>query len=336
MSNLTHETHTGQSFGNATLLADPSLCTLSTCDLSLASFSYIPNLAGNTIFTVIFALLFVSQAYLGITRKSWGFMICLLFGLLLEVIGYIGRILLHNSPFIEDNFLIYLICLTIAPAFMSAAIYLCLGRIVVLYGESLSRFRPQTYTYIFCGCDIISLILQATGGGIAASADTGSGGVDTGKSIMLAGLGFQVFSLALFAGFSGEFALRVWNGRGLWNSRYTRVVDSKLFKCSLAGLATATLTIFIRSLYRCIELSGGFDSNLFRDDEVSFMILEGVMIIIACVSLTALHPAVCFQGCWHETAFPLFGGRRSASQSKFIVSDEEGLQEEVEMGNRGK
>merc|ERR1711939_1173666 len=45
-------------------------------------------------------------------------------GLVLEVIGYIGRILLHNDPFNDDNFLMYLVTLTIAPALLSASIYL--------------------------------------------------------------------------------------------------------------------------------------------------------------------------------------------------------------------
>lgn len=33
------------------------------------------------------------------------------------------------------------------------------------------------------------------------------------------------------------------------------------------------------------------------------MILEPVMIIIAVLCLTILHPAVCFQGSWHDANF---------------------------------
>jgi len=53
--------------------------------------------------------------------------------------------------------------------FFAAAIYLTLGRIVVVYGEDCSRLRPGTYTIIFLGCDVVSLVVQAVGGGIAAS-----------------------------------------------------------------------------------------------------------------------------------------------------------------------
>src|SRR5947207_9652895 len=92
----------------------------------------------------------------------------------------------------------YLICVTIGPTFFSAAIYLCLARIVVAYGEEYSRFKPRTYTLTFITCDIFSLVLQAVGGALADLAQTKAQG-DVGVHIMVAGLSFQVASLFLFA-----------------------------------------------------------------------------------------------------------------------------------------
>lgn len=71
----------------------------------------------------------------------------------------------------------------------------------------------------------------------------------------------------------------------------------------MIGLFVASVTILIRSIYRCVELAGGFNGTLFVSDEALFMVLEGAMIVIATVALTALHPAVCFQGVWHEANF---------------------------------
>lgn len=76
MLNLTTSTS-----GNETLILDPTLCTLQTCDLSLASFSYIPNLAGNALYLAIFAILFFVQLGLGIRYRVWGFMGAMLLGL---------------------------------------------------------------------------------------------------------------------------------------------------------------------------------------------------------------------------------------------------------------
>jgi hypothetical protein len=56
--------------------------------------------------------------------------------------------------------------------------------------------------------DFTSLLLQGTGGGIAATANTDS--VDnTGRYIMIAGLAFQVLSLAIFMILWLEFIQRL-------------------------------------------------------------------------------------------------------------------------------
>ena len=101
-----------------------------------------------------------------------------------------------------------MICLTIGPTFISAAIYVCLARVVVVYGEQYSRFKPRTYTLTFIICDFISLVLQAAGGAIA---DQAADAVEEnmGVHIMVAGLSLQVASLMLFAALSAEFAWRL-------------------------------------------------------------------------------------------------------------------------------
>lgn len=70
MSNLTHSDGYGTGTGNATFLADPSLCTLQTCDLSMASFLYLPTVAGNALYAGIFGVMFIGQLYLGIRHKT--------------------------------------------------------------------------------------------------------------------------------------------------------------------------------------------------------------------------------------------------------------------------
>jgi len=159
--------------GNATFIYNSdTLCTLSTCDLTLAHFDYLPSLPGNALFAALFAVCLFAQVLFGVKYRTWGFMAAAVLGMITEIIGYIGRIAMHSNPFSKTNFLMYLVTLTIAPAFLSAAIYLCLARIVVVYGEEKSRFRPRTYTIVFCSCDFLALLLQAAGGAIASSADT--------------------------------------------------------------------------------------------------------------------------------------------------------------------
>ena len=125
----------------------------------------------------------------------------------------------------------YLVPLTIGPAFLSASIYLCLGRIIIVYGQNLSRFRPRTYAILFMSCDLLSLILQAAGGALASIGDAGSSLQDTGVNVMIAGLVFQVVSLALYMALWGEFAYRVWRApENQRNARFTDLRNSLSFK----------------------------------------------------------------------------------------------------------
>lgn len=78
------------------------------------------------------------------------------------------------------------------------------------------------------------------------------------------------------------------------------VVWVRLMHYVYVGLSLATVTIFIRSVFRVAELKGGFHSRL-ANDEVDFMVLEGAMIVLATLALTVLHPGFCFDGLWKQT-----------------------------------
>ena len=122
MSNKTSSNGFEAGTGNQTLLEFPNLCTLETCDLTMANFMYIPTLPGNAVVAAVFGLCVIAQLAIGIKHKTWGYMGAMVLGLILEIIGYVARILLHNNPFNGDNFLMYLVTCTIAPALFTAAV----------------------------------------------------------------------------------------------------------------------------------------------------------------------------------------------------------------------
>jgi hypothetical protein len=150
---------------------------------------------------------------------------------------------------------------------------------------------------------------------------------------MLAGLIFQDVSLVLFAIACTDFFLRVRKSKGHWNMRYLEITSSRLFKVFLFGLMIATLTIFTRSSYRIVELSGGFKSTLFTSDEAVFMIFEGLMIVIATSCLTLLHPVVCFQGAFASANFS-FRVKKNA-RDKSMSSDQESQHSGVPLSMMG-
>lgn len=81
-------------------------CTVETCPVETwGTIYYRPNMAGNVIYLLCFLVLLIAQLYYGIRKKTWTYMAVLSAGILLEFIGYIGRIMLNQNPFIMNNFL---------------------------------------------------------------------------------------------------------------------------------------------------------------------------------------------------------------------------------------
>ncbi|KAM0415693.1 hypothetical protein ACHAPT_013365 [Fusarium lateritium] len=241
-----------------------------------------PNLGGNAFFLACHALLILPQIYYGIRHKTWGF----LFGM-------------------------YIVTLTIGPAFFSAAIYLCLARIITVYGEGFSRFSPRTYTITFMISDFIALVFQAAGGSILGADDPTK--TDAGLAIIKTGLAAHLAAISIFVILASELGFRIHRNRDSWNPNFRKLQRSWRFKTFLICLAAATLCIVIRTSYRVAELSGGYDSKL-ANDEVAFMILEGAMIVIATICLSIGHPGVCFEGRWDEANFQL---RKSDESAQF-------------------
>jgi hypothetical protein len=169
---------------------------------------------------------------------------------------------------------------------------------------------------------LVSLVLQAAGGAITSIADSDQQDLaQAGINIMIAGLSCQVASLALFMALCLQYAWKVYKNPNALNKaahvyelrnsiRWKAFLVGKSIRLffydqaliTAPGLALATITIFVRSVFRVAELKGGFHSAL-ANDQVLFMVLEGAMIVIAILCLTVLHPGVCFGGLWNQTTW---------------------------------
>ncbi|KAM0554944.1 hypothetical protein ACHAPJ_006680 [Fusarium lateritium] len=248
------------------------------CPIKWTIYGYRPNLGVNCFLVAFFGLALLTNIWLGIRFRTRAYAIVLAFGCLSQILGYVGRIGMYYRPFDAIPFEIQVCCLIIGPAFNSAAIYLMLKHIVMRFGPEWSLLKPKLYTIIFISADVVSLILQATGGGIAATA--GVDNEDTlnlGNNIMMAGIAFQVVTLSIFAILTLLFLVRRVQG-----SRSAPLAGSALrtwqsirFRCFIGGLFTAFLTIYIRCVYRIAEMRGGWGNKLMKE-EVPFIILEGM------------------------------------------------------------
>lgn len=213
-------------------------CTLSTCSLLVSHWGYLPNVPSNYFFLVLFAVFFLVNIPLGLWKKTWGVLAGMTIGCAFEAAGTLGRIQAATNPFQFNPFLIYIIFLTIGPSFLSAAIYLCLARIIVIYGEGNSRFKPRTYSIIFMTSDFVALILQGAGGALAATAKDDLTKAQKGINIMIAGLVWQVASLTLFALAAGDIAWCVNQGRAPANPMFLKLRSTRRFRGFLWGILT--------------------------------------------------------------------------------------------------
>ncbi|KAE9377270.1 RTA1-domain-containing protein [Stipitochalara longipes BDJ] len=263
-------------------------CTVDLCSLKYASLDYVPNAGSNFLLAIIFAFFLLTQLFFWVWRRTHSFSFAMCCGLILEILGYLARVIMKNNMFSQTPFLIQIICLTIAPVFFTAAIYLTLARVIMHYGPQNSRLTPKTYTITFMCSDFIALVLQSAGGGIADSSGLSSSTRNGGVHLMVAGLSFQVLSILIFMGLCAEFFWRVKNDRNPtgWANRDSASRNLKLF---VYAFALATFFILVRSLFRVAELAHGFDGKL-ANDQITFMILEGGMMVLATTFLTAFPP----------------------------------------------
>jgi hypothetical protein len=129
-------------------------CTVSTCPIITSYYNYRIALAPNVLFLALFFLSFF--IYFLIFLFTWRhtrltglyFFLAMEVGIIFEVLGYAGRVMSWKDQWGQNGFIMQFVCLTIAPAFFSAGIYLCLGRIVVVYSEKHSRLPAGWYTRI--------------------------------------------------------------------------------------------------------------------------------------------------------------------------------------------
>ncbi|KAK6581654.1 hypothetical protein PZA11_005351 [Diplocarpon coronariae] len=276
-------------------------CTVATCPLDSSYYFYRVSLAANATFIALFALSLLGFLLaFASTRRATAFHIAMACGLVLEVAGYAGRILSWKNQWHEEGFLVQIVCLTIAPAFIAGGIYLCLRRIVYAFGPENSRIAPGTYTRFFIPCDLLSLLLQAAGGGMASAASHQHRSTKVGDHLMVAGLAFQVFTLLVFMILCIDFARRTRQrytslGEAAFdqNPNFVRLRRSIKFRGCVGALTLATICIFWRSVYRVAELAEGWTGSLIQRQWL-FVGFEGVMVVVACLALNLFNPAFAF------------------------------------------
>lgn len=258
------------------------------------AFGYIPAHWVTILAVILFSIAFILHvACLAFTRK-W-LVIVPIIGTIGELAGWACRLDASYNPDDYNAFLGQIIALIIAPVFYSAQAYVLFHHIVLLYGPRFSVLSPKLYGGIFITFDIIALILQAAGGGVAGGAESGSQLQTQGSQIMLGGICFQLFTIVVFSILFSIFFIALYThhpirpstGRREPDVPYTRV---RTMSCNC--LALATFAMVVRSVYRVIELAQGWEGAVITH-EVWFDIFDFIpMIFTSALLIPSLYPAL--------------------------------------------
>lgn len=256
-------------------------------------YGYVPDRQANLAALVCFAVMWFFNAVISLWYRQWWFGTAFFIGFGLETGGYVGRYLSHGDPNNLNYFLDQIICLTLGPAFFMGGVYFLLAKYSMIYKQGVGRLKPMMYSYIFVSCDLVSIILQAIGGGMAATALQDDEDTAPGTHVMVAGLAVQVASMSLFMGLCLDFMLRVRKLRkttgDIYNPDYVHIPEAKLYTPLFYAIGICTLLIYVRCIYRLIELAEGWSGYLILH-EPYFLVLEALIVWLGTATLTVIHP----------------------------------------------
>ncbi|KAH7338430.1 RTA1 like protein-domain-containing protein, partial [Rhizoctonia solani] len=281
-------------------------------------FNYVPTGWVGIMFLVLFGLTtfgHLLQAILFRTRYMIPTLVLCGVG---ELLGWAGRYWGHVNPHTGDAFMMQIATTIIAPSFMTAAMFLILPKIISELGAEYSRMPARLYSIIFISADVTALVIQAAGGAMASIAKTPEG-AEQGGQIMLGGIVIQLVAVVLYTILAIEFVVRfgldraarsVAIGEQRKHAGWMGVPRSIVWM--LVGLAIATLFIIIRSIYRTIELTDGWNGTIISTEKW-FNWFDGAPIVVAMFTFNVFHPGCLLRNLESENRLPVSG--KSSSES---------------------
>ncbi|KAI9744735.1 MAG: hypothetical protein M1818_001660 [Claussenomyces sp. TS43310] len=276
----------------------PSESCIKYLGYSAGPYHYRPSLAAGIVFCVLFGASLTAHAIQAYRARRW-WQYTFAVGAAAELIGWAGRSWSWQCPYQTTPFLMQISTLIFAPAFFTAGTYVILGRLIKLFGPGVSPIAASTYLYIFVSIDVVSLVMQAVGGGIAASAlSDSSASIAPGNDAMIAGIVFQLASILVFSLLAGYVIYRA-------KKLQIAALDNSKVRWVISATAFSVLCVVIRGIYRTIEMLEGWRGYLITTQRY-FIVLDGCLMILAVAVFNVINPG------WSEGATTWSSRRFSA------------------------
>ncbi|GLB38804.1 putative RTA1 like protein [Lyophyllum shimeji] len=255
-------------------------------------YGYVPTRNTTIVFIVLFSLSTAVHMAQIVRSRTWHFIPTVGLCGALEIIGWSGRLWSSISPQLDPPFIISITNTILAPSPLLAANFILSSGIIRRLGPVYSRLGARGYSITFCTANVVAFIVQLMGTGLVAASLTRQEKDPTvGVNIVLEGIIIQLAMITFHILLMSEFIVRyVKNAHVLpVSSRMARHCfmnrDLLMVGCALAFSSTC---LFIRTLYRTIELRVGWDRRIFRT-EIYFTVFDGAMVVLAIYSLHLAH-----------------------------------------------
>ncbi|KAK9452821.1 RTA1 like protein-domain-containing protein [Dipodascopsis uninucleata] len=248
-------------------------------------FGYDPSLAAAIAAGTVFFLTTTAHLILLIYLRGWR-MLSFVFGGFIITIGFVFRVIAIKGGTADlSAYIVQTILILLGPVFYVMSIYMCLSRIVkITNGERHSIGRLKWLSKFFIVSDIITLIVQAAGGGIIAANITDVARSETGRTIATAGMIIQLVSFILF------FAAFVYFYVNMTREPTQEFYSVSHFERHALGMFIACIVILIRTIYRLIEFRITDPSSVIVNQEWCFYVFDAAMMAILAIALAVFHP----------------------------------------------
>ncbi|KAF9275191.1 hypothetical protein BGZ88_002487 [Linnemannia elongata] len=258
---------------------------------------YEPSLVGNVAMGAIYAiegLLFLY--YIARHKNKWA--LCLPIGALASAAGFFLRLMMDPDNFKLTLYIAQQALVVISPSAFLAFNYMLYGRFIIAidpeFGvdKAQSRSEKSRYSFIpprivgrtFIWSDAITFFIQMSAGGLQASgAKSNPSLVNLGDKMFLVGVSAQGVSYCLFT-----TLLTVAVRRLIKEKQRTRVAQQKQSWLGLdrntamiaGSFYASSLFIIIRSIYRVVEFTQGYQGELISK-EIYLFVLDAVPLVLA-------------------------------------------------------
>lgn len=139
-------------------------CASAICPVDEGWLSTPPPIVGTAFMLAAFATLIPINLWIGVRNGTTVFSLSMSLGLLLEVVGFSGRLLLRNDLASKSFFFLSLLGTAVGPTLISAAVYTILPHVLALYGSDLSTpLEPIWLNYLFLAFDGFTVAFQVVG-----------------------------------------------------------------------------------------------------------------------------------------------------------------------------